>query len=160
MRDTAEILLLILVANAAPVLASYFFSHKASWPIDSDYRLTDGLEIFGADKTWRGLFASVFVTIVVAWLIGSTAIVGLVISLCAMAGDLISSFIKRRVGMEPSSRATLLDQIPESLLPALASAWFWSIGLIHIIAIVTSFLILEIILSKIFFNLGVRKRPH
>jgi hypothetical protein len=36
-----------------------------------------------------------------------------------MAGDLLSSFVKRRLNLPPSSRATGLDQIPESLLPAL-----------------------------------------
>ena len=32
----------------------------------------------------------------------------------AMVGDLLSSFVKRRLKFQPSSRATGLDQIPES----------------------------------------------
>jgi CDP-archaeol synthase len=38
----------------------------------------------------------------------------------AMAGDLLSSFVKRRFGLAPSSKATGLDQIPEALFPLLA----------------------------------------
>jgi hypothetical protein len=37
-----------------------------------------------------------------------------------MAGDLFSSFLKRRLNLPPSSPALGLDQVPESLFPLLA----------------------------------------
>jgi len=37
-----------------------------------------------------------------------------------MLGDAVASFIKRRFGTAPSSRATGLDPIPEALLTLLA----------------------------------------
>lgn len=37
-----------------------------------------------------------------------------------MTGDLVSSFVKRRIDLPPSSRASGLDQMPESLFPSLA----------------------------------------
>jgi CDP-2,3-bis-(O-geranylgeranyl)-sn-glycerol synthase len=43
--------------------------------------------------------------------------IGAVVGSAAMAGDLFSSFVKRRVHLPASSRATGLDQIPESLFP-------------------------------------------
>jgi hypothetical protein len=47
--------------------------------------------------------------------------IGVVVGSMAMLGDLFSSFVKRRLNLPPSSRATFLDQVPESLFPLLAS---------------------------------------
>ncbi len=160
MRDVIEILLLILVANGAPVVVSYLFSHRSAYPVDGGFKLADGYAVFGQTKTWRGILSSVLATIALALLLDINWFVGLLIALVAMAGDLLSSFIKRRSGLEPSSRAIFLDQIPESLLPALAASQFWPLGLIQVMVIVVSFFILEIILSKIFYKLGVRTKPY
>jgi len=160
MIETIEILLLIMVANGAPILISYAFFHRASLPIDSGKVLADGNPLFGAAKTWRGIIASVIVTMLVSVYIGKGMIPGFVIAVLAMTGDLVSSFIKRRQGKEASSRAFLLDQIPESFLPVLGGLYFWSVNLIHIIVIVVSFIILEILLSKALYLIGVRKKPY
>src|SRR5262249_41224688 len=52
--------------------------------------------------------------------IGLEPEIGALVGGLAMAGDLLSSFVKRRVDMPPSGRASGLDQIQESLLPLLA----------------------------------------
>ena len=39
--------------------------------------------------------------------------IGLLVAATAMAGDLLSSFLKRRLALAPSSQAIGLDQIPE-----------------------------------------------
>ena len=44
---------------------------------------------------------------------------GLLIAAGAMAGDLLSSFVKRRFGVAPHGSVLGLDQIPEALLPLL-----------------------------------------
>lgn len=160
MRDAIEILLLILVANGAPVVISYLFSHRSAYPVDGGFQLPDGYALFGQTKTWRGILSSILATTALALLLGINWFVGLLIALAAMAGDLLSSFIKRRSGLLPSSRAIFLDQVPESLLPTLAASLFWPLGLIQVMVIVVSFFILEIILSKIFYKLGVRKKPY
>ena len=45
---------------------------------------------------------------------------GALVAASAMAGDCLSSFIKRRFGLEPSRMTLGLDQVPESLFPAVA----------------------------------------
>jgi len=77
-----------------------------------------------------------------------------------MAGDLASSFIKRRLGRPPSSRTLGLDQLPESIFPLL---FFWqTLGLNMAIAVtvVIIFFAGEIILSLILFRLNIRERPY
>jgi len=75
-------------------------------------------------------------------------------------GDALSSFVKRRLGRSPSSRATGLDQIPEALLPLLAVQASLGLTLWQIAAITVTFFALEIPLARLFHNLGLRERPY
>lgn len=155
-----EILILILIANASPVFSSFVCSHKPTRPIDNGLRLSDHQYVFGETKTWRGLIAAIVLTGIFSLILTSHIINGVLIALLAMAGDLFSSFIKRRLKKPSSSRTLFLDQIPESLLPALMMMGIYSLSLIQVIEVVTAFFIIELSLSFIFFRLGVRKKPY
>jgi hypothetical protein len=76
-------------------------------------------QLFGPSKTLRGLVVSVVATTLSAPALGLAWTTGLLAGAAAMAGDLGSSFIKRRMGLPSSSRALGLDQVPEALLPEL-----------------------------------------
>jgi len=73
--------------------------------------------LFGPSKTIRGILISVLITTASAPLIGLDLTIGAIVAGAAMAGDLFSSFVKRRLNFPPSSRALGLDQVPDSLLP-------------------------------------------
>jgi CDP-2,3-bis-(O-geranylgeranyl)-sn-glycerol synthase len=77
-----------------------------------------------------------------------------------MAGDLASSFIKRRLGLEPSSKATGLDQVPEALLPCLLLSAILPLTAGDIAVIVLLFFGGEILFSELLFLAGVRDRPY
>jgi hypothetical protein len=77
-----------------------------------------------------------------------------------MAGDLLSSFIKRRLDRPPSSRATGLDQIPESLIPLLACRTALSLTVWDIIVTAALFFAGEVALSRLFYRLRLRDRPY
>src|SRR5205814_5405349 len=102
----------------------------------------------------------VLATVAGAVILGLDWRVGAIIGSMAMAGDLFSSFIKRRLGMAPSSMAVGLDQIPESLFPLVACRGWLSLGLVDIVIGVTLFFAGEIVLSRLFFALGLRDRPY
>jgi hypothetical protein len=78
----------------------------------------------------------------------------------AMAGDLLSSFVKRRLDLAPSSRATGLDQVPESLFPLLACRSSLSLTAIDIVGGCVLFFVGELLLSQFFFWLRMRDRPY
>ena len=78
----------------------------------------------------------------------------------AMAGDLLSSFIKRRLGYAPSSRFRLLDTIPESLFPVWLLRGKLGLAQIEAIAAVVFFVLLEMSLSPLLYRLHIRKRPY
>ncbi len=77
-----------------------------------------------------------------------------------MLGDAIASFIKRRLGVVPSGRATGLDQIPEALLPMLMVQSTLGLTYIQIAAITLVFFVLEIPLAWASYRLGLRDRPY
>lgn len=155
-----ELLLLIVVANGVPVVTSYLFHHRASLPVDFGWVLGDQRRCLGDNKTWRGLFSSVTLTTLLAGLLGLDYVTGLQLSSLAMAGDLFSSFIKRRLGRAAGSRAVFLDQVPESLLPAGWLMGEFGLGPGQVIVLVLVFIIIEQGLSFVFYKLGVRKNPY
>jgi CDP-2,3-bis-(O-geranylgeranyl)-sn-glycerol synthase len=92
--------------------------------------------------------------------VGLPAHLGALVGASAMAGDTLSSFVKRRIGLPPSSRATGLDQIPESLLPLLICRLLLPLAALDIAIVVTIFLFGEIALSRVLYQAHLRDRPY
>jgi len=155
-----KLLVLLTVANGVPVIAKRLLGDRLAWPLDGGARFIDGRPLFGASKTVRGLVLAVAATSLAAPLLGLTVSTGLVAGLGAMAGDLLSSFVKRRLAFTPSSRATGLDQIPESLIPALLCWRELSLTAIDVAAVAGIFLVGEIALSRLLFRIHIRDRPY
>ena len=113
LETVTQLLILLTLANGSPVIAKWILGDHFSFPFDGGLKFVDGRPIFGRSKTIRGMLISIFTTMVGAPLIGLELKLGLIVGISAMIGDLLSSFIKRRLGRPPSSRALGLDQIPE-----------------------------------------------
>ncbi len=107
-------------ANAAPVI---FGGGKS---MDFGKKFVDGKPFLGSHKTFRGFLAG----IIVGTLVGAaqtvifeqflfqyspqfeySILLGFVLSLGALTGDLIESFIKRRLNRSPGSSLPVADQI-------------------------------------------------
>lgn len=157
---TLQLLLLILVANGAPIIGRNIFQKTFNQPIDAGRILSDGNPVFGSSKTWRGVCASLLMTVIVAYLLDLGIATGLLVSTAAMTGDLLASFIKRRLGLVESSMAILLDQVPESLFPAILLMQVKAIHLLDVTYMVIAFIILELVMSWLLFKIGVRRRPY
>ncbi|MDR4520895.1 MAG: CDP-archaeol synthase [Nitrosomonas sp.] len=155
-----SLLFLILVANGSPILLRYLMRDAFSFPIDFGCRFADGKPLFGDAKTWRGLVGSLLITSLSAQMIGLDPGTGLLAASGAMCGDLLSSFLKRRLGMRSSTRAPLLDQAPESLIPALLLMQTFDLSAAAIAVLVLVFFLLDVILSRLLHQLGVRKKPY
>lgn len=153
-------LLLLTLANGSPVIAKKVFGDRFALPLDAGALLFDGHPVFGASKTVRGIIASVVVTTIGAALLGLKYEIGALVAIFAMAGDLCSSFLKRRLNRPPSSQAMGLDQVPESLFPLLACRDMLSLSYAEIFVIVWIFFVGELVISRILYMLGVRDRPY
>lgn len=143
------LLLLILAANSAPALLGHWLGQRSAWPVDGDRIMADGQPLFGHSKTWRGLAAALLITIAGALLAGWSWLFGLAIASATMAGDLLSSFLKRRLGLAPSAQVPLLDEIPESLFPALVAKAWLDLGWIDVGLVVAGFLIGHLVADRL-----------
>ena len=155
-----QLTLLLAVANGAPVIAAKLFGRHFSHPFDGGVEFVDGRPLFGKSKTVRGIVVSLLLTAISAPLLGLGWKIGVPVGSLAMAGDLFSSFVKRRLNLPPSSRATGLDQIPESLFPLLACRGVLSLSGLDIAMSVTIFFVGEIVLSRLLYKAHIRDRPY
>jgi len=157
---TIQATVLLVAANGAPVLVSKALGKRWAWPIDNGLKLRDGRRLFGDAKTWRGLCSAILFTSFTTNFIGICPLTGVLFGTLAMAGDLLASFFKRRMGYTESSRARGFDTLPESLLPALLLKQPLALSLIDITLIVTLFFLIEELVSPILYRLHIRKRPY
>ena len=148
------------MANGTPVIATKILGKTFAYPVDFGIAFCDGQPLFGASKTLRGILLAVLLTSVSAPLIGLDWTFGALIAVTAMFGDLLSSFIKRRMGLIPSSQCIGLDQIPESLLPLVACRFLLRLTILEIAAATVIFFLGELALSRALFWLRIRERPY
>jgi CDP-2,3-bis-(O-geranylgeranyl)-sn-glycerol synthase len=155
-----KLLLMLVIANGAPVIAKKVLGQLFSYPLDSGRYFVDGRPVLGTAKTVRGVMLAILATAICAPFLAISWKTGAAIGGAAMAGDLISSFIKRRMLLPPSSRALGIDQIPESLLPALAGISLLGLDIIDVVAVVALFFAGELVLSQVLFRLHIREQPY
>jgi CDP-diglyceride synthetase len=155
-----QLLILLMLANGTPVIAKKIFGDRYSYPVDGNLTFLDRRALFGRSKTIRGVVLAILVTTAGAPLIGLGWRIGLAVGSFAIAGDLFSSFVKRRFNLPPSSQASGLDQIPEALLPLLACRTSLSLTAADIGICVVMFFIGEVLLSRLLYAWRLRDRPY
>ena len=155
-----KLLLLLLVANGAPILARKFLDSRFDQALDGGRMTSTGKPWLGPSKTVRGLVAAVLATTIFAPFLGFAWDFGFVFGLLAMAGDLLASFTKRRLGLPSSSQASGLDQIPESLVPLVYCKFSLGLEWLSVMAMVLAFWIAEILLSRFLYRIGIRRHPY
>ncbi len=153
-------LILISAANGAPVFVARLLGARFARPIDGGIVLRDGHPLLGRSKTWRGLAAAILLAACAAVLMSLPWHLGALAAASAMAGDCLSSLVKRRFGLEPSSMTLGLDQFPESLFPAIVCSAYLPLSRIDVLALVLAFSVGELAMSRLFFAVGLRDRPY
>ena len=155
-----RLLALIAVANISPIVAGRLLGLRWRAPIDGGLRFFDGRPLLGPSKTVRGVVAATLATSLAAPILGIQAGLGALMGVAAMAGDSLSSFIKRRLGVAPSGRLTGVDQIPEALLPLLAVREALDVSPFQVLGVTLAFFVLEIPFARLFYLLGIRDKPY
>ena len=99
-------------ANAVPVLVG------GGRQIDLGKNFVDGKPIFGRNKTFRGFFFGLIVGtgagLAETVYFGSKSfplLLGFLLSLGALLGDLAGAFVKRRIGLAPGDLFPVVDQL-------------------------------------------------
>jgi CDP-2,3-bis-(O-geranylgeranyl)-sn-glycerol synthase len=155
-----KVLVLLGIANGTPIIAKKLLGRHFAMPLDAGAKAPDGRPWLGSSKTVRGLGLSVLATALAAPLFGYTWKLGAALAATSMLGDLVSSFIKRRMGQRPHSQALGLDQIPESTLPLMLLHAQLGITFTQGVVIVALFFVLELLLSRLLYRWHLRDRPY
>jgi len=155
-----KLLVLLGTANTMPIIARLVLKRRAETPVDFNMPFWDGRPLFGPHKTWRGIAASIAGTALMSWMVDMGPAAGFWLASFSMAGDLISSFIKRRLNLKSGARATGLDQAIEAFLPLALMKNQLSLTWTECFGITIVFTILEMVLSPVFYRLGFRRHPY
>ena len=155
-----KLLLMLLVANGAPILARNLLKSRFTIALDGGRQTSSGRFWLGPSKTLRGLIAAILAAMLAAPLLGFSWELGFTVGVLAMLGDLLASFIKRRMGLASSAQAPGLDQIPESLIPMLYCTYKLDLDWPSLMIVVMSFWVMEILLSRLLFRWGIRRHPY
>lgn len=154
-------------ANMAPVISKNWFN-KLAVPIDS------GKNIFGDNKTYRGFIFGILFSVVIAHLqsllykfnsfknislvdYSNWLIVGFLLGFGALFGDLIKSFIKRRVGIKPGERFILWDQLDFVIGSLIFISFAVDITFKMVLAIIIISIMGHILVNHSAYYLGIRK---
>jgi len=148
------------MANAMPIIAKDVFGSRFALPLDGHLNFMDGERLLGGAKTLRGVLLALTATAILSPIVRLALRIGLLIAATAMAGDVLSSFVKRRLRLPASSMAVGLDQIPESLFPMIICSFFFSLTAADIGCVVGVFLVGELLLSRLLHKLHVRDQPY
>jgi len=92
------------VANTVPGILGY------GRPVDLGRKFTDGRRILGNGVTVRGTLTGILGGTIIGFL-KDEPLLGFVLGVGAMGGDMIGSFIKRRLGKSSGSPLFPLDQL-------------------------------------------------
>ncbi|MFQ6076502.1 MAG: CDP-2,3-bis-(O-geranylgeranyl)-sn-glycerol synthase [Candidatus Bathyarchaeia archaeon] len=111
------------VANAVPTVLG------GGAPVDLGHDFPDGRRVFGKNKTIRGLISGLTAGTLTG-LIQNAVFTGFTLSLGALLGDLMGSFIKRRLGIPPGKPLPILDQLSFVAGAFLLSALFSSFDIV------------------------------
>lgn len=170
--------LAVILAAIAYIFPAYAANFSAAvWgggrPIDCGKKLGDGRRILGAGKTFRGLAmalamgtaagATEGVLLYGTWLslggIEFHVVLGFLLAAGAMMGDMVASFLKRRIGYMQGQLLPLVDQL-DFVAGALifgSLLYFPSAEMVIVLIIVTP--ILHLFLNVLGYLLKMKKVP-
>lgn len=151
---------MLVLANGMPVIAHWLLGDRWSRAIDGGRMWRDGRPLLGNSKTWRGLLSGGVACTLFSMLAGLGLVFGLVFGLLALGGDLISSFIKRRMGLASSAQALGLDQLPEAAIPLAYAALVLPLPWWQAVVLVLVFGVANVVCSPLLYRLGIRRHPH
>jgi CDP-2,3-bis-(O-geranylgeranyl)-sn-glycerol synthase len=166
------------IANSMPVLFG------GGRPIDGGRLYRDGRRILGDGKTIRGFIVGVFlgtltgvgqyyaapylhpllelyvvVTPAMEYILFMTVPAAFLLSLGALLGDMVGSFIKRRIDIKSGNPAIVLDQLGFIVMGLILATPFLQPEAIYVIILVTFTLAIHWISNALGYLLGLKKYP-
>jgi hypothetical protein len=166
------------IANATPPLANTFnILNRLNKPIDGGREIR-GIPIFGSHKTWRGvvcelitctLLTQLFIFINDYYALGiynnigldihliNSWLLGLLLSIGILFGDIFFAFVKRRLRLRPGTAFIPFDQTNYVIGAFIFLQPFLKLSLEFWLTLFLLTLIVHILFNRIGYNLGLHK---
>lgn len=141
------------VANAVPVMI------KGKTPLDFKKNFIDKKRVLGDGKTIEGTLLGIVLGSFVGFLMGRPEI-GILLSLGAIFGDVVASFLKRRINFDRGEHLWGVDQL-DFVLGAILFAGileFPEIKLVLIVLIITP--VIHLATNYLAYKLKLKKVPY
>jgi CDP-2,3-bis-(O-geranylgeranyl)-sn-glycerol synthase len=158
-------------SNMAPVIFKNVLN-KLAIPVDLGKKV-NGKEMFGKNKTYRGLIVGTLSGILIAYIqkvlyvngiiqvsfidFSNWLAIGFLMGLGAMLGDLIESFAKRQFNIKSGSSFKPWDQIDFIVGAILLSSFVFSYRWLIIVTVLILTFMLHILVNHLAFYLHIRK---
>ena len=153
MAETIYIFLPAYIANATPVLLG------GGGPLDGGRTWRDGEPLLGDHKTVRGTISGLAAGTLTGILQG-VPLRGVLLAVGAIGGDLIVSFIKRRLKLKPGALLPLADQMDFIVFAVILLSIFQPLpGWDRIIAILVATLPIHYLTNVIAWLLKLKSNP-
>lgn len=159
MTEPLRIIIFLLLVNGLPPLFAVFAQSWLNYRLDAGKTWFDGWPLFGSNKTVRGLTVSICGGTLGFQVLGQSWLIACITATLAMTGDLVTSFIKRRIHIESGKDFPILDQTFESLFPLLFLNYFVELNIIQNIAILLVFITFAYSSSRIWQYITERPLP-
>lgn len=164
-------------ANMAPVIAARFnWMPSLNVPLDAS-RSWRGKRLLGNNKTWRGIVAAVIAgslmglyqyfyareiglekTAIISYKnIYSVLLISLALSIGSLGGDILKSFVKRRLNFSPGERWFPWDQMDSTLGMIFTSLLFATLNATQILLALIIAVIATYIVSYVAVALFIKK---
>jgi CDP-2,3-bis-(O-geranylgeranyl)-sn-glycerol synthase len=162
--------LFILPAYIANSSAALFGGRT---PLDLGKNMKDNRRVFGDGKTFQGLFAALFFGTVAGYMIGTFVqgtefaigniefytLLGFIMSLGAMVGDITASFIKRRRGIKRGHPVIGLDQLDFLIVAMIFGSVMYFPGWPEVILLLIVTPIIHLFLNYLGYKLRCKSVP-
>ena len=161
------------IASTAPIFAKNILKERFSAPMDFNKKFVDGKPFLGRSKTFRGLIAGILVGALISYIqyqlyafpffqalsfydYSNWLSFGILLGLGALMGDMIESFIKRRINLKPGDKFVPWDQIDYTIGALIFVMPIYQVDLIQALIIIVSGFMLQIFSSHFAFYTGIR----
>lgn len=166
------------IANSTPVIFG------GGRPIDGGKMFRDGSRLLGDGKTIRGFVAGIFwgtltgailvyaapyvksemvnyltVTSDMDVILNMPLLVGFMLSVGALTGDLVGSFLKRRVGLRSGAPSPVLDQLGFVLMALIFAAMFLDPNPFYPAVLIIVTFGIHLLSNTLGYLIGVKKNP-
>jgi len=155
-----ELILFILpayVANASPVPLG------GGTPIDFGRKFIDGRRIFGDGKTIRGSVLGVLCGIIASFAVSFYdplfLTTGLILSFLTIFGDILGSFIKRRLGAKRGEKFEIVDRLFFFIVSVPPAMIFYPLSLSEFLFLLLLTFVLHAFANFAAYELKIKKVP-